>query len=86
MLMIFGIFADRTNIDTDPKIIQADSALAAFAFFLFLVYATFGTMLAVFRNDIIKDDETFNSLGRDDAMQSTHSADDDSIDLPPDNI
>jgi len=33
---------------------SAEQAMAAFAFFLFLVYSFFGSLLAVFRNDIIK--------------------------------
>lgn len=82
MLIIFGIFADRTNVDTETTIKQADGAMASFAFFLFLVYATFGTMLAVFRNDIIKDNDDVNS-----AMAGQGGGnDDDSVELPPENI
>lgn len=33
---------------------SAEQAMASFAFFLFLVYSFFGSLLAVFRNDIIK--------------------------------
>lgn len=82
MLIIFGIFVDRVKVDTSSQIKQANTAMAVFAFFLFSVYVVFGTMLAVFRNDIIKD----NELMRQDGVSHMHVGDDDSLELPPENI
>lgn len=48
MLIIFGIFCDRTYNDPSGQK-EADTAVAVFAFFLFGIYSVFGTMLAVFR-------------------------------------
>ena len=80
MLILFGIFVDRVNLDQKEKgIAEADSAMATFAYFLFIIYFVFGTMLAVFRNDIIKDADT-------QPLNNGGGADDDSIELPPENI
>jgi len=55
MLIVFAIFAERSQ---DPKnsavITQSEEAMSVFAFFIFFVYAVCATMLAVFRDDIIK--------------------------------
>lgn len=55
MLIIFAIFADRAQDQSASTTqIQSVEAMAVFAFFLFFIYAVFGSMLAVFRDDIIK--------------------------------
>jgi len=57
MLIIFAIFVDHARAVKNQTLqaVQAQNAMASFSFFLFVVYAIFGTMLAVFRNDIIKE-------------------------------
>ena len=55
MLILFAIFVDHAKKETDPKVIASQNAVAVFSFFLFVIYGIFGTILAVFRNDIIKD-------------------------------
>ena len=52
-----------------------------FAFFLFFIYSVFGMMLSVFRNDIIRDVD----MEYTDATRNEYD-DDDSIDLPPEDI
>lgn len=56
MLIIFAIFVDHASTVSGQSLSakQAQNAMASFSFFIFLVYAIFGTMLAVFRDDIIK--------------------------------
>lgn len=57
MLIIFAIFAELAqNPDNSPAQTSSQEAMAVFAFFLFIVYAAFGSMLAVFRNDVIKEE------------------------------
>lgn len=57
MLILFAIFADQANNSTNTLAqTQSQQAMAVFAFFLFLVYAAFGSMLSVFRQDVIKQD------------------------------
>ncbi len=57
MLIIFAIFAELAeNPDNTPAQTSSQEAMAVFAFFLFVVYAAFGSMLAVFRNDVIKEE------------------------------
>lgn len=57
MLIVFAIFAELAQSpDNTPAQSSSQDAMATFAFFLFLVYAGFGSMLAVFRNDIIKEE------------------------------
>ena len=56
MLIIFAIFTERSKLpDETPTVVASQQAMAVFSFFLFLVYAAFGSMLAVFRNEIIKE-------------------------------
>lgn len=51
MLIIFAIFVDRSKIPGEsPTVIASQQAVAVFAFFLFLVYAAFGALLATFRD------------------------------------
>jgi uncharacterized protein YacL len=60
MLIIFALFVEESQVTTQ---ISSDKstyrAMAAFCFLLFLVYATFGILLAVFRDDIIKYEEPY---------------------------
>lgn len=39
------------------SMVSSQQAMSVFAFFLFCVYAVFGGMLAIFRDDIIKEGE-----------------------------
>jgi hypothetical protein len=56
MLIIFAIFADlAADPSYAPALTSAQEAMAVFSFFIFFIYASFGTMLAVFRNDVIKE-------------------------------
>lgn len=57
MLILFAVFADQANNSGNTLVeTQSQEAMAVFAFFLFLVYAAFGSMLSVFRQDVIKQD------------------------------
>ena len=57
MLILFAIFAERANnsiINQMPaELIQAQQVMAVFAYFLFIIYSIFGSLLFVFRDDII---------------------------------
>ena len=55
MLILFAIIVNRAQMETDTKSQQAQNAVAVFAFFLFFIYSIFGTILAVFRDEVIKD-------------------------------
>jgi hypothetical protein len=55
MLILFAFFAERSGNTNQPNsVIVSQQAMAVFSFFIFLVYLSFGTMLAVFRVDFIK--------------------------------
>lgn len=56
MLIIFAIFVDHASTVSGQSLSakQTQNAMASFSFFIFVVYLIFGTMLAVFRDDIIK--------------------------------
>jgi uncharacterized membrane protein len=55
MLIVFAVFTERAKDQSNTlSQKQAVEALAVFSFFLFVIYGLFGTMLAVFRDDIIK--------------------------------
>jgi lysylphosphatidylglycerol synthetase-like protein (DUF2156 family) len=57
MLIVFAFFAEQAKDPTNTTdVTMAQQAMAVFSFFIFIVYAGFGTMLAVFRNDIIKEE------------------------------
>ena len=57
MLIVFAFFADQAGDASNTSTqIAAQKAMAVFAFFIFFVYTVFGSMLAVFRNDIIKEE------------------------------
>jgi len=59
MLILFAFFVERSKQPNQaPSVVSSQQAMAVFAFFLFLVYAAFGSILAVFRNDVIKPNET----------------------------
>lgn len=58
MLILFAIFADRAHqvgLADGTAPLQAQQAMAVFSFFLFIVYGFFGAVLAIFRNDVVKD-------------------------------
>eukprot|EP01036_Dinobryon_divergens_P030245 gene30245-39456_t len=57
MLILFAIFVERSQIPNETKTFTgSQQAMAIFAWFLFLIYAAFGLMLAVFRDDVIKEE------------------------------
>ena len=56
MLILFAIFVERSQIVGETQSVRgSQQAMAIFAFFLFLIYAAFGLMLAIFRDDVIKE-------------------------------
>ena len=60
MLILFAIFADRaTHVGLADGVsqLQAQEAMAVFSFFLFVVYGFFGSVLAIFRNEVVKSGE-----------------------------
>ena len=60
MLILFAIFADRAHkvgLSDGIAVQQSQRAMAVFSFFLFLVYGFFGLVLAIFRNDVVKEGE-----------------------------
>lgn len=60
MLILFAIFTDRATkvgLAEGASQLQAQHAMAVFSFFLFIVYGFFGAVLAIFRNDVVKDGE-----------------------------
>jgi cytochrome bd-type quinol oxidase subunit 2 len=72
MLIIFAIFVELSGSSGNtPAQTSSQEAMAVFAFFLFIVYAAFGLMLAVFRNDVIKEEV----LQIDPAEEGHHSID-----------
>ena len=59
MLIIGAIFAGEAEIkqdNGDDDEASADTCMAIFAIFLFAVYSVFAVLLAVFRNDLIRDE------------------------------
>ena len=87
MLIVFGVFADRVKIDSsngNKKLMEADTAFSVFGFFLFFIYSVFGMMLGVFRNDIIRDVDA--EYLNNDETKGEYGDEDDSIDLPPEDI
>ena len=65
MLILFAIFADRAHqvgLADGIAVQQAQQAMAVFSFFLFVVYGFFGAVLAIFRNDVVKDGKS--KIGR----------------------
>ena len=58
MLILFAIFVDRSKIPGQAAgVVSSQQAMATFSFFLFLVYAFFGSLLGVFREDLLKKDD-----------------------------
>ena len=55
---IFGGESEMDNVDDEGNAEEssADQAMCVFSFFLFVVYAFFSLLLAVFRNDLIRDE------------------------------
>ena len=80
MLIIAAIFAgeaDARSDDDEGDQKGAESAMAVFAMFLFVVYSAFAVLLAVFRKDLIRD-ETLDP--NDPALATTPEAE---ADMPP---
>ena len=70
MLILFAIFAERSQVvgaSAGLAVQQAQQAMAVFSFFLWLVYGWFGLILAVFRNDVVKQENL--SADAEDAVQ-----------------
>jgi hypothetical protein len=56
MLIIFAIFVERSQVNASTQtlaVTQSQQAMAVFSWFLFMIYAGFGMMLYVFRNDLV---------------------------------
>jgi hypothetical protein len=56
MLIMFALFVERATLSTRsglPNVAATQRAMAVFSFFLFMIYASFGLMLYVFRNDLV---------------------------------
>jgi hypothetical protein len=65
MLILFAIFAERSQTigsTAGKDVQQAQQAMAVFSFFLWMVYGFFGLVLAIFRNDVVKE-ETLSTGG-----------------------
>jgi hypothetical protein len=75
MLILFAIFADHASTSRRP----AEEAMAVFCFFLFLVYAVFGSMLAVFRKDIIVNE----NLADDEVSKYSYPTEQEMLPPPP---
>lgn len=59
MLILFAIFVERSKIPgQSATVVSSQQAMATFSFFLFLIYTFFGSLLGVFRDDILKKDDT----------------------------
>ena len=59
MLILFAIFTERANrvgLANGTAQLQSQHSMAVFSFFLFIVYSVFGSVLAIFRNDVVKQD------------------------------
>ena len=59
MLILFAIFAERSQVigaTAGKEVQQAQQAMAVFSFFLWLVYGFFGLVLGIFRNDVVKEE------------------------------
>ena len=57
MLILFAIFAERSQVigsTAGKEVQQAQQAMAVFSFFLWLVYGFFGLVLGIFRNEVVK--------------------------------
>ena len=71
MLILFAIFAERSQVvgaSAGIPVQQAQQAMAVFSFFLWLVYGFFGFILAIFRNDVVKQ-EDLSADAEQDAVQ-----------------
>lgn len=56
MLILFAIFVERAQLPKQSQTFTgSQQAMAVFAWFLFLIYTAFGLMLAIFRDDVIKE-------------------------------
>ncbi len=57
MLILFAFFTESSKASGQTKSdVASQQAMAVFAFFLYVVYGMFGSLLAVFRLDIIKEE------------------------------
>jgi hypothetical protein len=62
MIILFAIFTEVSKTpDQSASDVSSQQAFAVFAFFLYIVYWLFGSLLAVFRYDIIKEGFLFLS-------------------------
>ena len=59
MLILFAIFVERSKIPGQSAgVVSSQQAMATFSFFLFLIYTFFGSLLGVYRDDVLKKDDT----------------------------
>lgn len=54
------ILAQQIGLAEGASVLQAQQAMAVFSFFLFVVYGFFGAVLAIFRNDVVKESKSIN--------------------------
>jgi len=77
MLIIFAIYVDTADDPANTASQKSSQqAMAVFAWFLFMIYAAFGTMLATFRNDVIKEEVLTVEPAEDFAMAKEEGEDD----------
>lgn len=63
MLIIFAIYVEASRDPSNSGVQKSSQeAMAVFAWFLFMIYAAFGIMLATFRNDVIKEGLSFIAI------------------------
>ena len=63
MLIVFVIFADNAKSNVNGATVQAaERAMAAFSFFLFIIYSFVGSLLATFRDAIVPPEGITHSL------------------------
>ena len=63
MLILFAIFVERAQLPKQSQTFTgSQQAMAIFAWFLFLIYAAFGLMLAIFRDDVIKEGKVYQAI------------------------
>lgn len=61
MLIIFAFFVELSQDPSNSDSLRmTQEAMAVFAFFLFFIYSVFGSLLSIFKNDIIKEETQFH--------------------------
>lgn len=72
MLILFAFFTESSKAAGQaPSDVSTQEAMAVFAFFLFVVYGLFGSLLAVFRLDIIKEEVLTDEAAADEPYEAS---------------